>query len=849
MNINIRAGDYEEGVERVIMNIKNEIKNNDNASSINIEYKMFLDSFGYKRGSEKLFNTIDKYLDKYNIDVSITGSNKDEINWNNIETSDWISFSLNEESTSQILNDKIDIDYAGNIKVKKGDNPFDLYLHQKEAINLLNEKLEEQGSFSGILAIPTGGGKTLTAIQWLLRNIIDKNKKVLWIAHRHELLNQAFNALEKNSFSSLLRKRKKYRYRIISGQHDKSVNIQADDDFIIASKDSLYRNMNYLIDNWVKDLNEVVLVIDEAHHATAKTYRKIIDGLKNNVNKFNMLGLTATPFRTSDTETGLLKKLFKDDIIYKIDLETLINRGILSAPSFKETSTDIKMHKEFTDEDIEKIKFSELKGDIAKKIVENSKRNNFIVEHYLNNKDKYEKTLVFAIDIEHAITLNKLFNKRGIASEYIVSSVRDAVHGVSISSKDNKEKVQKFREDKIDVLINIEILTEGVDLPEVKTVFLTRPTISTILMTQMIGRGLRGEKAGGTEESYIVSFIDEWKDKINWVNPERLYLGNADFDDDESEYRKKLVRLVSIEKIEEFASVVDDTVDTTELESLDFLSRIPIGLYSFSLLITDNNGEEAEKNCEVLVYDDMYDSYKEFINELEKLFNLNNLNDKEKLSTDELESLCNEVERKFFIGKDFTLDYKRENIKDILRYYAFKGAEPPFLEFKDREKFDLSREAKYIFENSLGGREKREYMDKLWEEEDKSWWQILFNHNKRYFIEQLNKEIQKLEYPELMKKKNKKTEIEYDSVELKKLSMSELREKAPKYWRNLHNAVYEKAKDEEGYYNSAISDFRSKSKIPFQIDHIIPISKGGETTLDNLQLLTKRENAKKSNKV
>ena len=63
------------------------------------------------------------------------------------------------------------------------------------------------------------------------------------------------------------------------------------------------------------------------------------------------------------------------------------------------------------------------------------------------------------------------------------------------------------------MLVNVNILTEGVDLPQTKTVFLARPTISTILMTQMVGRALRGEKAGGTKEAYIVSFVDEEREK------------------------------------------------------------------------------------------------------------------------------------------------------------------------------------------------------------------------------------------------------------------------------------------------------------------------------------------------
>ena len=79
--------------------------------------------------------------------------------------------------------------------------------------------------------------------------------------------------------------------------------------------------------------------------------------------------------------------------------------------------------------------------------------------------------------------------------------------------------------------MNVNILTEGTDLPEIQTIFLARPTISTILMTQMIGRGLRGKKAGGTKKAYIVGFMDDWKDKVAWVNPEKLFIEeNIDFD-------------------------------------------------------------------------------------------------------------------------------------------------------------------------------------------------------------------------------------------------------------------------------------------------------------------------------
>jgi ATP-dependent helicase IRC3 len=119
----------------------------------------------------------------------------------------------------------IRVEYSGQIQVKTGENIKKLYPHQKEAINALNQKNERP--FEGLLVMPTGGGKTLTAIHWLLQNFIDKRKKVLWIAHRHELLDQAFETLEFSAHPSLLSNVEKFRYRVISGhpKHDRPVNI------------------------------------------------------------------------------------------------------------------------------------------------------------------------------------------------------------------------------------------------------------------------------------------------------------------------------------------------------------------------------------------------------------------------------------------------------------------------------------------------------------------------------------------------------------------------------------------------------------------------------------------------
>lgn len=543
--------------------------------------------------------------------------------------------------------------YAGLIKVERGENPKELYAHQNEAIKKLDEF--NKGSFEGLLVLPTGGGKTLTAVHWLLRNFINNKKKVLWIAHRHQLLDQALETVQLSAYSSLLSNVSGFRYRIISGhpKHGRPVHIESSDDIIIASKDSLNSGLDYLLNNWVRHLPEILLIVDEAHHSTAKTYRKLINAIKENMQKrgrqdgFKMLGLTATPLRTDENEKGLLKLVFPNDVIFSEDLRNLINKRILAEPIFESLETKIPIKKKLTPTDIKKIEdFDKLPKDIAKEIAESYDRNRIIIDHYLKNREKYKPLLIFAIDVIHAIALNKMFKDKRINSDYVVAAVQDSITGASIAVKDNREKIQKFRDGKLEVLINVEILTEGTDLPNVQTVFLTRPTASTILMTQMIGRALRGQKAGGTEKAYVVSLIDKWEDKINWVNPEKLHFEeDAEFIEKEIPANNRIARLISIEMIEEFARIMDDSIDTNKEETIIFLKRVPVGIYRFSISASAQDTEAIEplpKNYEVLLYDDAEEAYDNFVNDLAVLCQSIDLKDREILSNEEArESIAN----------------------------------------------------------------------------------------------------------------------------------------------------------------------------------------------------------------
>ncbi|MBE6486648.1 MAG: DEAD/DEAH box helicase [Methanosphaera stadtmanae] len=379
------------------------------------------------------------------------------------------------------------------------NQPYYFQNDAKKNLDIMNK----QDSFSTLVVLPTGGGKTFTATSWLLTNAIDKKIKVLWIAHRQMLLDQALQGFDRNSLLTYLPNRSKYYYRIISGnhpKHDRVGDIEAKDDVIIASKDSLIRNMEALGD-WLDGENELFLVIDEAHHSTAKSYRRIIDYIGSRIKSLKIIGLTATPIRTIKEEEGLLTNIFNDSIVnnipvhdehtlgicYEIGLSELIKKNYLAKPIPVEPKTDFQFEGTLGVDDLNTInRTGYLPPEIEKELAENATRNRMIMEHYLENKDKYGKTLIFAISRPQANQLNTLFEDEGIRVDFVISGdVEDVGRN---TKRDNNKIINKFKNDELDVLINVNILSEGSDIPQIQTVFLTRPTISNILMTQMVGR-------------------------------------------------------------------------------------------------------------------------------------------------------------------------------------------------------------------------------------------------------------------------------------------------------------------------------------------------------------------------
>ncbi|MCL2120892.1 MAG: DEAD/DEAH box helicase family protein [Clostridiales bacterium] len=746
--------------------------------------------------------------------------------------------------------DTVQSQNAKTVKVRQGKNPRRLYPHQVEAIAALNS-INTNDFFNTLVVLPTGAGKTMTATMWLLPNAIDKKKKVLWIAHRHLLLEQAADSFALNAFDEILLNRNSFKYRIVSGQHDRPINIKPDDDVLVVSKDSIIRNLGN-IDAWLEGEDELFFVIDEAHHATARSYRRIIEYIKSKVASVKMLGLTATPFRTSEQEQGLLGQdpLFTNDIVYKVDLDTLIKRGILSTPHCESCDTEIPLGEELGLNAIKSIESLDvIPEDIADHIAKNKNRNRFIVKTYFENDNhlKYGQTLVFALNRLHAFELKALFEEYGkkynIKAGVIVSGIKAEFIGIDVSNAENERQIEAYKNEEIQILINVNILTEGVDLPKTKTVFLTRPTISTVLMTQMIGRALRGEKAGGTKEAYIVSFIDNWNSKIAWVNPESILLpGGKSFIETESENKRRNIRIISIEKLEEFVRIVDETVDTRRLESIDFIKRIPLGMYVFSFI--DENS--IEHNHQILVYDNSKERYLELISALPAIFIEFKVDDEviDKEILNDIIALCEDT----YFDNDMIPPYNRRDIEYLMKYYAQKESAPLFIPI-EREPLDISRIAKEITEKDMRRSEQNDFINAIWDDE-KNLLRVYFG-NKYFFKRQLEIELDKAsgDFPIA----NDECNTVGETIDLTSLSLYDICMIAPQKGRQLKDSVYASAKSKDGLYCCANPKcdniIESPHKALFQIDHIVPMSKGGKTTLDNLQLLCRPCNLIKSDKL
>lgn len=467
-------------------------------------------------------------------------------------------------------------------------NELTLYDYQKEAVEKLRDFFIDKNNQSGILVMPTGSGKTRVATRFLLQDMVAEGWQIVWLTHRAMLIEQAADSIyNAASIIKLANSRKeKFKMVCVSGSHSSVRLTEPDDDVMIFSVQSLIRNLPYL-QAVLKD--KVMIIVDEAHHAVAPSYRIIINEINKLVKNVKLLGLTATPFRTSENDTQRLMRMFGNSPIYNVTMDKLISKKKLADPKYIKIDTNIDFDTTVTLNEREYIKkWGELSPDMKERMATMAERNALIVYTYLQNKEKYGKTLIFALNATHCISLCEELQKAGVRCDYIYCA-----------HPGNEQKISAFIKGELDVLVNINVMTEGSDVPDIQTVFLTRPTSSDTLLLQMIGRGMRGPECGGTETVNIVDFHDNWGSFASFLNL-NLIIDEWMPEEFEEAKRKPAERTEMIP----WAMIRDllDGIRTTFVGTVYSNSVLPSGWFD----VVDENGNDSK----VLVFESQLSGYK-----------------------------------------------------------------------------------------------------------------------------------------------------------------------------------------------------------------------------------------------
>ena len=185
-------------------------------------------------------------------------------------------------------------------------------------------------------------------------------------------------------------------------------------------------------------------------------------------------------------------------------------------------------------------------------------------------------------------------------------------------------------------------------------------------------------------------------------------------------------------------------------------------------------------------------------------------------------------------------------MRNILKYYAQKESEPKFYTFDqvDRSKLDVPAIARHIWDEDLGPKKKKEYLDALWEGVDDNLLQLFFG-KKIYFLNIVHTELMKLTAPDIYASKSNVT---YDQITLENLPLDKIKEFDPALEKELREGAFAKAKVPSGYVCAHCGNVFPDRRY-LNVDHIIPMNKGGLSVPENLQILCRSCNAKKGDRL
>ncbi|GGD18008.1 DUF3427 domain-containing protein [Flavobacterium orientale] len=369
---------------------------------------------------------------------------------------------------------------------------FDIkpFHYQSEILEKLEVERTVHNRYRNLLVAATGTGKTvISAFDYKNFRNINKSSKLLFVAHRKEILIQAKatfqGVLKDNNFGDLW----------VDGIEPKSY------EYLFVSVQTL--------NNRLKDLKLSpnffdFIILDEAHHGPASSYRPFLNYFQPKV----LLGLTATPERM-DNENIL--EDFCNRIAAEIRLPEALNKKLLSPFQYFGITDSI---------DLTNVKWEKGKY-VASELTSLYTKNDIRVGQIISNLDKYTNNLNdvraigFCVTIEHASFMTEKFNLAGLKAECLTAK----------NSKERDVIREKFRKKEFNYLFVVDIFNEGVDIQEIDTVLFLRPTESLTIFLQQLGRGLR--LAEGKDCLTVLDFVGNSRPEYDFESKFRALIGKT----------------------------------------------------------------------------------------------------------------------------------------------------------------------------------------------------------------------------------------------------------------------------------------------------------------------------------
>lgn len=354
----------------------------------------------------------------------------------------------------------------GRFHATKGG--FALRDYQNDAIQSVLSALE-RGVRRPAVVLATGGGKTVV-FSHLLRQIKPAaslgGSKVLVLAHKEELIKQAFDTIQQANPD------------LEVAIDMRRLKPESTSDVIVGSVPTLVRKSRL---HQYNPAEFKAIILDECHHATAHSWNKILNYFNADRPDLDIavIGFTATMERSDGKSLG---SMF-DEIVFERDLLTMIKNKELVDVRFSTIDVDVDLSSV-------PVKNNDYDSEGLSRAMNSFDVNLLVARSYLTLRKHYNfaSTLIFCVDINHCRTLCGVLQSQGINAQYVTGET---------PKQERRLIIEDFKNGNIDVLCNVQVFTEGTDIPSIDSLFLARPTKSRPLLVQMIGRGLRlhGEKS------------------------------------------------------------------------------------------------------------------------------------------------------------------------------------------------------------------------------------------------------------------------------------------------------------------------------------------------------------------